>query len=719
MNLDKIIAAVNANTSSGITAMYSTPSVYVKAKNAEKVAWSVKTDDFFPYSDGPSGYWTGYFTSRPALKRYVRQTGAFLQIARQFEVFSGGDGSSTETLWEAQSVAQHHDGVSGTAKQAVTFDYAQRIAKGAAIADATLQATLAKMVTTTGDAPKFVSCPLANVSICDVSVAGGNLVVLVYNPSMSALPVTPAFESTASSCSASLNLFAYPIWCVLCRHERSEQVRVVVNDDSLGVSNSNNEFIASQIVPVAPNPAITPQAGAYHLVFPVVLGPLAFNTYFVTAKAPNPTPRHSHRPSPQRAEGLAEVSHAEEAAANTFIENDLLRVDFDDATGLIVNYTDKVSGVSYAFTQDFAWYDSYQNESLPGQLDGAYVFRPMTQTAHSLAGSVTLKVVKGSLVSEVWQTFTPWVSQIVRLTQGSPVLELIWTVGPIPMDDRQGKNVITRFNTSLASNGTCYTDSNGREFQQRIRNYRATWPWRADEAVSSNFYPINAAAWLTDGKTALVVNNDRTQAGGSIHDGSFELMLHRRLVSDDSKGVAEPLNEPGLDGRGLIITGLTTVALVPVERAAVYARTVQNYVYTYLHTSLAPLTSTIADYVKGHTASRSYAAGVLPDEVELTTLQVAPVPVNGSTVLLRLSHSYGVGEGAQNVTVDLAKLFVQPVKAVVELSLTAATVKKGNSGYVWNTKTGQERVEAKRPVQQSGTSVTLGPLEVKTFGLTF
>ena len=57
VNIDKIIAAVNANSSTtGVTARYSTPSAYVRAKNAEKsITWSVKTDDFFPYSDGPSG----------------------------------------------------------------------------------------------------------------------------------------------------------------------------------------------------------------------------------------------------------------------------------------------------------------------------------------------------------------------------------------------------------------------------------------------------------------------------------------------------------------------------------------------------------------------------------------------------------------------------------------------------------------------------------------
>lgn len=41
---------------------------------------SLKTDDFFPYADGPHQFWTGYFTSRPALKRYERLSSNFLQV---------------------------------------------------------------------------------------------------------------------------------------------------------------------------------------------------------------------------------------------------------------------------------------------------------------------------------------------------------------------------------------------------------------------------------------------------------------------------------------------------------------------------------------------------------------------------------------------------------------------------------------------------------------
>ena len=39
--------------------MYSTPSRYLKAVNEAGLSWSVKTDDFFPYADGPQAFWTG------------------------------------------------------------------------------------------------------------------------------------------------------------------------------------------------------------------------------------------------------------------------------------------------------------------------------------------------------------------------------------------------------------------------------------------------------------------------------------------------------------------------------------------------------------------------------------------------------------------------------------------------------------------------------------
>ena len=48
---------------------------------------------------------------------------------------------------------------------------------------------------------------------------------------------------------------------------------------------------------------------------------------------------------------------------------------------------------------------------------------------------------------------------------------------------------------------------------------------------------------IEDGKNQLAVLTDVTQGGASLKSGEIELMVHRRVQADDSRGVQEPLNE--------------------------------------------------------------------------------------------------------------------------------------------------------------------------------
>ena len=48
---------------------------------------------------------------------------------------------------------------------------------------------------------------------------------------------------------------------------------------------------------------------------------------------------------------------------------------------------------------------------------------------------------------------------------------------------------------------------------------------------------------IDDGVNELAILADVSVAGGSLSSGSAELMVHRRLQDDDSRGVQEPLNE--------------------------------------------------------------------------------------------------------------------------------------------------------------------------------
>ncbi|VDO35301.1 unnamed protein product [Onchocerca flexuosa] len=83
-NLDKLISLIRENkTFSGkINIFYSTPSCYLMALKESHPKLPTKIDDFFPYASSNHSYWTGFFTSRPTLKGFIRQSSALLQVQK-------------------------------------------------------------------------------------------------------------------------------------------------------------------------------------------------------------------------------------------------------------------------------------------------------------------------------------------------------------------------------------------------------------------------------------------------------------------------------------------------------------------------------------------------------------------------------------------------------------------------------------------------------------
>jgi alpha-mannosidase len=62
------------------------------------------------------------------------------------------------------------------------------------------------------------------------------------------------------------------------------------------------------------------------------------------------------------------------------------------------------------------------------------------------------------------------------------------------------------------------------------------------------------------------VVTDRAQGVASLEDGQLEVLLHRRLLRDDGRGVGEPLNEQECnaehaDCAGLTVTGRHLISL--------------------------------------------------------------------------------------------------------------------------------------------------------------
>lgn len=91
----------------------------------------------------------------------------------------------------------------------------------------------------------------------------------------------------------------------------------------------------------------------------------------------------------------------------------------------------------------------------------------------------------GPLLSEVHQVFSDWSSQIIRHYYDEPeVVEFEWLVGPIPVQDGNGKEVVTKYRTNLNTDGSFVTDTSGRNNLGRKRDARPTWDLEVHEPVA-------------------------------------------------------------------------------------------------------------------------------------------------------------------------------------------------------------------------------------------
>eukprot|EP00268_Persea_americana_P056668 TRINITY_DN6711_c0_g2_i1.p1 TRINITY_DN6711_c0_g2~~TRINITY_DN6711_c0_g2_i1.p1 ORF type:complete len:1015 (-),score=152.71 TRINITY_DN6711_c0_g2_i1:139-3183(-) len=704
--MDKLIHYVNKD--GRVNALYSTPSIYTDAKHAANEPWPLKTDDFFPYADRANAYWTGYFTSRPAFKGYVRMMSAYLLAARQLEFLKGrnSSGPKTDTLADALAVAQHHDAVSGTEKQHVANDYTKRLFMGYKEAAELVESSLACLVESSSKTgcgnpvTKLEQCPLLNISYCPPSEvdlsSGKSLVVVVYN---------------------SLG------W------RREDIIRIPVISESAAVHDSEGNEVESQLLPLANtsagirnyyvraylgiSPSDTPK---FWLAFPAIVPPLGFSTYIVSTAKEQGVTRSA----------MSTVYTSQTRENNTIeIGRGNLKLLYAADEGKLNYYSNSRSSVKAFFEQSYTYYAGYNGTKEDPQASGAYIFRPNGSFAIK-PGQEPLTIVQGQLLDEVHQRFSPWISQITRVFKAKEHAEVEFRVGPIPFEDGIGKEIATQITTTMKTNKIFYTDSNGRDFIKRIRDYRSDWNLQVNQPAAGNYYPINLGIYMEDDSKELSVLVDRSVGGSSIVDGQIELMLHRRLLHDDSRGVGETLNETVCvadDCRGLTIQGKFYVRLDPLGEGASWRRSFSQEIYSPL---LLAFTQQDGDkWTSSHKLNFSVMGPSysLPDNVAMITLQ----ELEDGSVLLRLAHLYEMGEDKNlsvMASVDLEKLFPnKKISKLTEVSLStnqerAEMLKKR---LVWQVKADRMEDTTVRggPVDVSKPVVMIGPMEIRTFIITF
>ncbi|XP_063233743.1 lysosomal alpha-mannosidase-like isoform X2 [Bacillus rossius redtenbacheri] len=667
-NMDKLIRLVNAMQKNGsnLHLMYSTPSCYLKAVHDANLTLSVKSDDFFPYASDEHSYWTGYFTSRPTHKRFERLANNFLQVCKQLSVTGNVTGEKEreylDAAREAQGVLQHHDAITGTAKQAVADDYARILTEaihGCQNVTKTAIHNLLEAAGWSGPRLELESCLLLNISQCEASEGRAGFLVTVYNPL--GRPVSP-------------------------------YVRLPVSGRNYTVTDVNGMEVSWQLVPVPQSVRdlwYRKSKASSELVFRAEqLPPLGFSSFIVT-----PSGRQSDTARVYR----------------THIGNERVRVDLD-ASGRPSNVAR--GSARLPLRQDLLYYAAADGEDLAsGQVSGAYVFRPNASRAYSVAAVVNTTVYAGPLVEEIHQVFSEWVSQVIRVYKDEDFVEFEWQVGPIP--DDSGKEVISRFSTSLASQGEFRTDSNGRESLLRRRNHRPTWSVQLEEPVSGNYYPVTSVIALQDEGAGLrlAVLTDRAQGGSSLRDGQLELMVHRRLFHDDGFGVGEELNEMDFDqplvarGKHYLLLGDTASA---ISRERLLAQ----------ETLLAPWLFFSSSRAAGQWEKQMSGLKLaLPRNVHVLTLE----PWKDGTVLLRLEHIFQQSEDSslsQAVTVNLQEFFsTMTVVSARETTLDGNQWLSATRRMQWRTDPPAARQEEATSSPGDSLEVSLRPMQIRTFVL--
>ena len=672
--MDEVMTEVNGNWNKYHVEMkYSTPERYTKAVQQLGYSWPINEYDYFLDSDDGHAYWSGYFSSRAEYKHFERwlmneRVASEIALSAAYRADFSLQRQRMDVFRQALGVAQHHDSITGTEREHVRNRYQFLLTEGLMNASATVNDVFTSATGATAAQP----CHLSNLSSCDLTnplAAGKPVSVFIYNGLAWARNEIITIPVPTKTLGAILNL----------GNTTSAIVSQVSDTWDLTLSRD----------PTSPPHAVHP----YELIFSVSLPPLSLIEVILT-----PTPSSSAAVYVKGTQGASTIS------------SDKYSVAFTASTGRIANVTNKATGLSSPVEQNVMFYCPMGPEG--GQASGAYIFRTCTPDAKPEPFQTTFvsaATLVGPVCSEVRQYINAehHIHQTVRLCHGQDYVDLITGVGEIN-PGTTGKEVILRVATDVQSGGEFYTDSQGLELQRRIRNDHPNFPYTVTEPVAANFYPCNVYAVVKDAVKSLAVITDYSRSTSSMEDGELEFLFIRRLIHDDNRGVAQPLNES--------IRVLSSSRLVMNSANVLADARLQSILHAH-----KPLVRFGAG--GQHTIAPAFSNSVaLPPAITLHTRTA----VGGNYTMIRLQHIYAVGESplAVPTTVDLKSVVPKgsSIVSVVETDLNGISLLGSSSSNrlqfnACDESTGTSRV-GPTPIKSSivsGTLVQLVPMDIRTY----
>lgn len=369
---------------------------------------------------------------------------------------------------------------------------------------------------------------------------------------------------------------------------------------------------------------------------------------------------------------MNELANAERTLS---IENELVQVHVNTATGMLQSVLDKRTKRNTLLNQRFLQY--------PGSRSGTYLFRPEPVRAVDFGSSITVGLTKGPMFEQLQVIGDNGLGQTIRVykslegTDEDPgaaaggagaaqdgeltgaVYDLLASVEiNVVVGFEYGVDTVMRLETSMDTDGIFYTDNELGDLVKRTTHREAPLASNIFPAVSTIALRDNQATAVTRmGQVLALVGKIPFAASSPFADsgtGTIEVMLHRNHEEDDGRGLEEPLTDMSTTHFACALLVGTPNELL--ERIPHVQRRVQRPLrqfYAREHPDLAKVLSR-ENWASRFVTYASFVVDSLPREVDMQTLRARTAA--GDQVLLRFRNL----AASTRTTIDLAHGFLEP-----------------------------------------------------------
>ncbi|XP_034534236.1 alpha-mannosidase 2-like isoform X2 [Notolabrus celidotus] len=491
--------------------------------------------DFFTYADRDDHYWSGYFTSRPFYKRLDRTLEATLRATeilfsltlaemRRFHGdrrlvadFPARDHFLSLTAGRRNlALFQHHDAVTGTARDPVVVDYGTRL---------------------------FLSI----LNLRKVLQSSAHWLLLLdksqyhHNQSKPFLQMADSISAQDALPQKTLLMLSdEPRSLVVfnpTEQRRSAVISVVVDSpDARVVDAETGQPMAAQISAVWAEPSRV-STEAFQLDFVAELPPLSLVVYHVTKSSVGSTPRAQYtfsrhgNPTEVKSEHF-QVSHLAEADIPLSLSNKHIQIWSSSETGLLQKLRLQ-SGLVRQIQVQFLWYGTTSKHDK----SGAYLFLPGPEGAQLYSSSEPplVRVSRGPIFSDITSCYKHFTHRVRLYHLEGHAGRSLEISNMVDIRSEVNRELVMRLISDVTNGNRFFSDLNG--FQMQQRRTLAKLPLQA------NFYPMSSAAFVQDSTSRLSLLSAQSQAVASLRPGELEVVLDRRLQQDDNRGLGQGVTD--------------------------------------------------------------------------------------------------------------------------------------------------------------------------------